>query len=613
MKSVDQSITQLHSSPYWNERREAALALGHMPPSEVREALLRALDDSDDDVVQAALVALGTVGDESAVEKMILPRYLNHSDPRVRWATLKAIERIGNSFVVAEVAGLVDDEVWVVRNEAQKVLRKQVESIVAHSSPESAQRMVGLLTTTNEELRSILIDAFVQIGPRIKPLLGSFLKVGGTRIQTAIAQVVGRLRYSEYLPLLIDLLDSTETSIRKSAVTALGQIADEAAVPAIIRRFADSSLVIQRIAVEAAIRIGGPAVSPLQEALRFSSRKTIHKNVLTALAGIRDASSIPYFIDYLGSTYFIVRRAAIEGLVEHGRDAIGPVQDVIRTVELPMVDDLLKQAKSGGTTAIRVRAIQALGVLADHRAVHLLKHLAASDDPAVQENALASLSEIGCACWRRCGALAVLRSLGVAPDLDLIVEKLDDDSENVRHRAVRVLARCKNSRAVPPLLQTAAIDGNATIRCEALRAADELAPADARVVESAQKAHSDVSPRVKAEAIRIIGRSPDVNNLIPLMDSLKSSSWEVRRNAALALGNMGNVALPSLLERLKAGGEAEIESIMRAIGNVGTAAAIPAIEEAASKTPDDSPVRHAAKKAVGDIRKKEAQEEADRK
>ena len=613
MKSLDQSIIQLQSSPDWSERREAAFALGRLSEPAARDALVRALDDSDDGVLHAAIVALGNAGDARAVEKMLLPRYLSHSDPLIRWATLRTIERIGDAFVVTEVAGLIDDSEWIVRNEAQKVLRKQVELVVAQCSHESAQRMVGLLTTSNEELRTILIDAFVQMGPKIKPLIRDFLKVGGRQIQTAMMQVVGRLKYGEYLPFLIELLEDREKTIRKSAIEAIGQIADPAAVPAIVRVFGDSSQDIQRSAIAAIVRIGKPAVEPLQEALRFSSRKTIQMNVLFALAGIRDETSIPYLIDCLGSTYFVVRRAAIKGLVSFGRAAVDAVQEVIRHVQLPVVDDLLKQAKSGATTTIRVRAIRALGELADHRAIHLLKILSGHEDPAIRKSALAALAAVGCACWQRCGALAVLRALGLAPDVDLIVEQLDDDSENVRHRAVRVLARCGNPRAVQPLLQTVAIDGNATIRCEALRAADELAPADSRVVESAQKAMTDIAPKVQAEAIRIIGRSPAVQNLVPLIASLKNPSWEVRRNAALALGNMGNVALPSLLERLKKGSEIELESVMRAIGNIGTAAAIPAIEEAAANTPVNSPARHAAQKAVADIMENEALKEAEQK
>ncbi len=605
MNTLDQSVISLKSSPFWNERREAALNLKHIHDPQARKSLIESLNDPDDDVLQAVILALGNVGDKEAVDHMLLPKFLNHPDPRIRWATLKALDKIGKSFIVTEVAQLVDDPEWIVRNEAQKVLRDQVDSVVTHCTTDSAQRMVSLLTKENKELREILIDAFLQMGPRIKPLLRDFVKVGGKQIQTAMAYVLGQLKDQESAPLLIDLLENRDGEIRKSAIEALGQIGDSSAFPAMVERFGDPSRAVQLCAVNAIAKFGKSALALLHETLRFSSRKLIQQNTLMTLAKIRNSSSIPYLVEKLGSTYFIVRRAAIKGLVEFGKEAIPEVHEVIRNVKFPCIEEILHQAENGVTVRIRIRAINALGSLADHRSVHLLKRLAACKVPAIQKASLASLAEIGCACWQRCGALAVLREMRVAPDVDLIAKQLDDDSENVRHRAVQVLARCGNPRAVPALLQTVSIDGNATLRCESLRAADELAPADPEVVKVAKNAMYDPAPQVQAEAIRIISRSPDASNLASLLEFLQHPSWEVRRNSALALGNMGNIALPSLLNRLDKAGPVELESVIRAIGNIGSSEAIPAIEEIMAKQQPGTEIHSASLKAIADIREKE--------
>ncbi len=609
MTTLDQSISLLKSSSYWKERREAALVLGRSKESRANEALVEALNDPDDDVLQAVILSLGATGDNNVVEKMLLPRYLNHPDSRIRWATLKTIGKIGRSFVVTNVAELMNDEEWVVRNEVEKLLHKQVKSVLAECSDESAQRMMGLLITDNEDLRDILIEAFLQIGPRIMPLLRDSVRVGGQKIQTAMAYVLGKLKDADSVPILIELLDSSDKTIRKSAVDALGQIADESSIPAMIEKFADSSKEVQQSAVEALALIGKPAVEPLHEKLRYSSRKIIQKNVLLTLGMIKDPSSIPYFIEYMASTYFIVRRVAVNGLVHYGEKGAQAVLDVIRNVKLPMVDDLLKKSEHGATIGIRVRAIRALGALADHRAVHLLKRLAASEEPLIQKASLESLAQIGCSCWQRSGALAVLRELRLAPDVDLIVEQLDDDSENVRFRTVQVLARCENPRAVPALLQTVAIDGNPIMRYEALRAADILEPGNPRIVETANRALEDPAPQVQAEAARVIGRSPSADHLPLLLECLKNPSWEVRRNTALALGNIGVAALPYLLERLEKGNETEVESVIRAIGNIGDPEAMSKVDAILDNYPKNSPVQYAAVKAFAEIRKREEEKE----
>jgi HEAT repeat protein len=603
MKNTDQAVITLQSSPFWNERRESAFTLGRCTEPKARETLVNALKDQDDDVLQAVIIALGNIGEEKAIDQMLLPRYLNHPNAHIRWATLKALGQIGKLCFSPEIAELTNDEEWIVRNEAIKLLRNQSKFVLENRSVETARQMISLLTTHNQELRNILIDTFLGLGSKIKPTLQNFLKTGGPQIKAAIAFILGKLKDNDSVDDLIDLLMCSNREIQKNAIEALGLIGNKSAIPALIEEFGNSSRDIQQQAIAAVARFEDAALPHLHEKIRYSSRKTIKQNTLFALTKINNESSIPYFIEHLGSTYFIVRRAAISGLVQYGDKVIPRILNIIRNVKLPIIEDLLKQSEDGETINIRVRAIKALGALADHRAVHLLKRLAASKEIEIQKASLKSLAEVGCACWQRCGALAVFRELRIAPDIELIIEQLKDDSENVRSRAIQVLARGKNQDAVPTLLQTASDDSNMTLRYEALRAADELAPADTRVINEAVKILKDasVTTQLKAEAVRVIGRSLEESHIAPLVECLKTPSWEIRRNAALALGNIGKTTLPPLLERLHSENDIELESVIRAIGNVGSSKSIPAIQKAIERFAHNSPVRFAASKALTDI------------
>ncbi len=606
MKNPDLAIMTLKSSPFWNERRESAFALGRCNEPKARETLVNALKDQDDDVLQAVIIALGNVGEEKAFDQMLLPRYLNHPNAHIRWATLKALGQIGELCFSPEIAELTNDEEWIVRNEALKLLRNQSNFVLQNQSVETARQMVCLLTTHNQELRKILIDTFMGLGSTIKPTLQNFLKTGGPQIKAAMAYILGKLKDNDSVTELVNLLSCSNNDIKKNAIEALGLIGDESAIPALIEEFGDSSRNIQQQAIAAVSQFGETALPHLHEKIRYSSRKTIKQNTLFALTKIKHESSIPYFIEHLGSTYFIVRRAAINGLVQYRDKATNQILNVIQNLKLPIIYDLLKQSENGATINIRVRSIKALGELADHRAVHLLKRLAANEDSAIQKASLDSLARIGCACWQRCGALAVFRELRIAPDINVIMEQLDDDSENVRLRAIQVLAHSKNQDALPTLLQTVSDDSNMNLRYEALRAADELASADPRVINEAAKVLDDpsVTTQLKAEAVRVIGRSSEASHIAPLIECLKNISWEVRRNAALALGNIGETTLPSLLDRLESNDEIELESVIRAIGNVGLSNAIPAIMKAAQRYTDNAHIQYAAKKAIAAIEEK---------
>lgn len=606
MSNVEQAIQTLLSSSSQDERREAAVALGECREPKALQALVEALNDSDEEVLPAVIAALGETGNNDTVKYLLLPRFLHHPNSNIRWAVLKTLGKISQTCIGIQVAELVEDGEWVVRNEALKLIRHQTQILLKDCPQDQILRMASLLTSPNKELRDVLTESFLQIGPQIKPLLLDILETGGPEVKKAMAFITGKLRIREAVPILIGLSRSPDKAIRKNAVAALGEIGDETAILPLIERFGDPNREIQLAAFKAVGKFGKPAMAPLHEQLHYSSRRLIKQNALYALAEIRDPSSIPYFIKHLGSTYFVVRRAAINGLIQYGQEGVPYLLEVIRNLKLPLVDELLVQAEKGDSLGIRVRAIRALGELADHRAVHLMKRLSADKTPDIQKAAVEALAKIGLACWQRCAALAVFRELRIVPDVDLVIEQLQDDSENVRLRAIQVLGNGGNLKAVPALLNTAVNDPSIPLRYEALRAADELAPAHPEVKKTAivlLEAPCELH-QLKAEAIRIIGRAPEEKLLGQLVNCLKCPSWEVRRNAALALGNLGKPALPLLLERLKQGEETEIESVIRAIGNVGVPETIPAIEEAVRKFDADSRVLYSAKKAIADIQGK---------
>jgi HEAT repeat protein len=108
-------LETLRPGPYW----EAAQGLAKHAAPAALEALRRALESDDPEVVGAAAVALGVRGDEAA--RPDLEARLRHSDESVRYRAVYALQQLGSgpsAEALAEAArnepsrdvrGLIDD------------------------------------------------------------------------------------------------------------------------------------------------------------------------------------------------------------------------------------------------------------------------------------------------------------------------------------------------------------------------------------------------------------------------------------------------------------------------------------------------------------------------
>ncbi len=103
------------------ERRLAAAALGYIGSIQVLLALLRVLDDSDDELVASAARALGQLGDARATEALI--ELLAGDRPWfVRVAAASALGALEDPAATAVLVEQLDAEEWDLRNAAARAL-----------------------------------------------------------------------------------------------------------------------------------------------------------------------------------------------------------------------------------------------------------------------------------------------------------------------------------------------------------------------------------------------------------------------------------------------------------------------------------------------------------
>lgn len=127
----------------------------------------------------------------------------------------------------------------------------------------------------------------------------------------------------------------------------------------------------------------------------------------------------------------------------------------------------------------------------------------------------------------------------------LIAALQGDASAEVRSNAVVALAKIGDARAAEPLKAAALGDADAEVRSTAIRALDNLKTAAPIDVYLAVLSNPDWS--VRYWAIRELGEQRTARAVAPLMEMLVAGDEMMGPVLAVALGQIGIPALPSLL------------------------------------------------------------------
>jgi HEAT repeat protein len=109
-----------------------------------------------------------------------------------------------------------------------------------------------------------------------------------------------------------------DPEVRTAALFALGECRAPEAVTPLLFALGDHSLYIARIAADALIRIGSPAVPGLVRALEQDATPQVRANAARALALIGDQSAIPALFHALDDDSMMVQHWAEEGLERMG-------------------------------------------------------------------------------------------------------------------------------------------------------------------------------------------------------------------------------------------------------------------------------------------------------
>lgn len=539
-------IAVLAESPDWRHRRRAALALGRERPTAAYSALIAALGDRDPDVRHAAVMALGELGDDRAVEALGRPVLLEDPFVNIRWATVRAIGRLGDLSASKAVAKALDDPEWVVRNQALLVMSEFIRQIPGSIDGDQIKSLIRLLVITDDEVHSLVVEALARRRSRGLDEMVEALHGPSPVVRAGVAEALGLSRDPRAVPPLVDAIHDPVGAVRREACRGLGRLADQRAVEPLIVALGDADSTVARAAVDALGAIGTAAATPLCAALRRTTPKLHRRNIIIALGAIGDPSAIIPLLNNLSSTYYVVRSATISALSKYGHEVVDDLMSMVQTSSVP-IDSLIREIRQQSTKRLRLRAIRALGEIKNARATRPLRRLLGERDPEISATTQKALSQIGCAAWARHGAVIALGYIADARAVPAIIGALEDDSEYVRAEAARSIAKIGDDSAVPTLIYVLESDEDQVVRREAASALRSLAVQTPDVAEAFRTALGDDSWEVRAEAARGLGRIDDAASVETLIAALSDESYTVTTSASHALANLGELALPRLL------------------------------------------------------------------
>lgn len=412
------------------------------------------------------------------------------------------------------------------------------------------------------------------------------------------------------VPGLIPFLSSESTAIRFEAATALGRMGPDAAkaIPGLTKRLSDASPVVQHAVIDALRQIGPEAkssTSAIRSAME-TCQPVVEMAALRALyrLGDRDDEIISRLVDGLNASRPATRSEASWALQD-----IGPVA-------LPAIAAKLTSLSPEGQMAALDVIIQ-FGPLGHHKSIDFAA-LLSSANPMVVRRAAIALEQL-----RTCDDASRERLLALAGKADVLV----------RAAAIAALGTCEPDEKILAALGSALEDKDPSIRLAAVAAlaegknhspavltelADCLDDSDGAVAVNAAHALMQIGepavpavvPLLKSKDYQLLalgileGMGPAAQKALPEVQPLLTSSDDAAaRLACLIVAHCGVAAenaIPELAKVLAMKSHKGRAAAAYALGTIGTAKAL--AEAAGYRKDDDQLVRIAV--AAGELQAK---------
>jgi HEAT repeat protein len=428
------------------------------------EPLKILLQDSDNQVAQAAARALGKIGNSAASE--ILKAALKDVSDENRLAVCEGLFRCAESLASdgrrGEAVAIYDqmrklDWPHQVRAGALRgaILMRGSDVDIARR-PGETSRMYLLrrndgVALIMEHMRSsdyIMFSAAVQAAQELKGTmvtraLTADLDNLSSDNQILVIQTLGKRADAAACPALFNLAREGAKSVRIAAVKSLAEIGDESAVPVLVELLNDSDGEISEAAQESLASLPGHESDEAVMEMLNSSQTDRRLIALELMSRRRMTSSVPALL-----------RAAEDDDQKIRSSALRKIGELGGLTELPALLDLLVEYKSSQDLDAVERALSAICMKADNPQSYTRK----------LTNLLGRVRPM-----QKCALLHVLGVIGGPDSLEAVRANINNSNETVRGAAIRALCGWKTVDAASDMLTLAKESTNPAHKTSALR------------------------------------------------------------------------------------------------------------------------------------------------
>lgn len=502
-----------------------------------------------------------------------LERLLKHRDPEARRQALKDLQRQEKDplIKVPILIRSLEDENWRVRKTAAEILLDIGGETVI-------RELLHTLYKGSANARNSAIEALIELGPIATDYLVNEFKDANIDVKKFIIDIIGSTRDLKAFPLLLKTLEDEDGNIKATVVEHLGNIKKTAVVvDALIALLKSADTWVGYHVIDALGKIGDArAVDALISAL---SRKDLRKSAIIALGQIADISSIPLIVPFLKNESKTVREEAVKAVAQFFQKGVseGIIIENIKNAFGDEARDILLPHLQSSKREVSTAAMLTLGLIGDKGVITPLLEMSASeelnepfiralvfmqksmpgalipyfkaDDPYQRRLVCKIAGRIGneiffdplVECLKdkdghvRGNAAIALSNLNNPKAIEYIKPLILDEYENVQEEAVMSLSRLKKWLNLDEIISWLS-DKNSAVRRNTALLLGLLR--DGGSVDALGSALKDSDTRVRKAVIDALGAISNPNALNFLLIALKDESPEIRRISAIAIGKM---------------------------------------------------------------------------